>query len=141
MFLVFRLIWYFDPSSLQLISVLGMTMILIDFTIPLIGPSMFSGQKWWELWALLLMVSTLKSADFSASCSYKGDRSRKPSVPPNTAFWKYFLKNLVLKLNLFLSQLSYEKMWTTLIITLADAIILILIQFVIRNWLFLLLQF
>ncbi|WAQ96604.1 AR6P1-like protein [Mya arenaria] len=40
-----RLIWYFEPSVLTTFSLLGLTLSLIDFLVPLVGPTVLGRSK------------------------------------------------------------------------------------------------
>jgi len=42
----FRLIWYFEPSVLTTFSLLGLTLSLVDFLVPLVGPQVLGRSKW-----------------------------------------------------------------------------------------------
>ncbi|XP_013393628.1 ADP-ribosylation factor-like protein 6-interacting protein 1 isoform X1 [Lingula anatina] len=43
---VFLLIWYFEPSVLTTISLLGLTICLIDFLVPTVASSVFTSEHW-----------------------------------------------------------------------------------------------
>ncbi|XP_052771819.1 ADP-ribosylation factor-like protein 6-interacting protein 1 [Mya arenaria] len=43
---IFLLIWYFEPSVLTTFSLLGLTLSLIDFLVPLVGPTVLGRSKW-----------------------------------------------------------------------------------------------
>ncbi|XP_045213482.1 ADP-ribosylation factor-like protein 6-interacting protein 1 [Mercenaria mercenaria] len=43
---LFLMIWYFEPSVLTTFSLLGLSLSLIDFLVPLVGPSVLGRSKW-----------------------------------------------------------------------------------------------
>ncbi|KAL5018928.1 hypothetical protein ScPMuIL_004650 [Solemya velum] len=43
---LFAIVWYFEPSILTTFSLLGFLFCLIDFLVPIIGPSLCSAEKW-----------------------------------------------------------------------------------------------
>lgn len=43
---IFMLIWYFEPSVLTTFSLIGLILTLIDFLVPIIGPTVLGRDKW-----------------------------------------------------------------------------------------------
>ncbi|KAL4240075.1 ADP-ribosylation factor-like protein 6-interacting protein 1 [Mactra antiquata] len=43
---LFLLIWYFEPSVLTTFSLIGLTLSLTDFLVPIVGPTVLGGKKW-----------------------------------------------------------------------------------------------
>ncbi|KAH3873786.1 hypothetical protein DPMN_037026 [Dreissena polymorpha] len=43
---IFMLIWYFQPSVLTTFSLIGLTLSLVDFLVPLVGPTVLGRSKW-----------------------------------------------------------------------------------------------
>ncbi|XP_067673692.1 ADP-ribosylation factor-like protein 6-interacting protein 1 [Haliotis asinina] len=43
---IFALIWYFEPSVLTTFSLFGLIISLIDFLVPIVGPTLFASGSW-----------------------------------------------------------------------------------------------
>ncbi|XP_025082921.1 ADP-ribosylation factor-like protein 6-interacting protein 1 isoform X1 [Pomacea canaliculata] len=43
---IFALVWYFEPSLLTTLALMGLVITAVDFTVPLIGPSLFGSRPW-----------------------------------------------------------------------------------------------
>jgi len=43
---IFLVIWYFEPSVLTTFSLVGLSLSLIDFLVPIVGPTVLGRSKW-----------------------------------------------------------------------------------------------